>query len=113
MRILCALAIIASSAVAQDAEKFYASIRANDLAGLKGLLDQGANTNTVDNRQITPLMYAAEIGSTQFSAFLPGVSTALNVAVEHGMRIAFPMVLVSERDFGDWTRYLPKNPGLM
>ena len=64
MRILCALAIIASSAVAQDAEKFYASIRANDLAGLKGLLDQGANTNTVDNRQITPLMYAAEIGST-------------------------------------------------
>ena len=64
MRILCALAIIASSAVAQDAEKFYASIRANDLAGLKGLLDQGANTNTVDDRQITPLMYAAEIGST-------------------------------------------------
>ena len=64
MRILCGLAIIASSAVAQDAEKFYASIRANDLAGLKGLLDQGANTNTVDNRQITPLMYAAEIGST-------------------------------------------------
>jgi len=61
----------------------------------------------------TALELAAATGSTQFSAFLPGASTALSVAVEHGMRIAFPMVLVSERDFGDWSRYLPKNPGLM
>jgi hypothetical protein len=27
------------------------------------------------------------------------------------MRITFPMVLVAEHDFGDWTRYLPRNPG--
>jgi hypothetical protein len=47
------------------------------------------------------------------SAFLPGVSDALGIAVEHGMRITFPMVLLSTRDFGDWTRYLPRNPGFM
>jgi hypothetical protein len=29
------------------------------------------------------------------------------------MRITFPMVLVSSRDFGDWTSYMPRNPGFM
>jgi hypothetical protein len=57
---------------------------------------------------------AAENGSSQVSAFLPGTSgTTLSVAVEHGMRITFPMVLMSTRDFGDWTQYLPRNPGFM
>ena len=38
------------------------------------------------------------------SAFLPGASeAALRTAVEHGMRITFPMLLMSTRDFGDWT----------
>ena len=59
------------------------------------------------------LNLASTTGSAQVSAFLPGVSKALAVALDHRMRIAFPMVLVSEHDFGDWTRYLPKNPGLM
>jgi hypothetical protein len=27
------------------------------------------------------------------------------------MRITFPMLLMSTRDFGDWTGYLPRNPG--
>jgi ribosomal protein S18 acetylase RimI-like enzyme len=67
----------------------------------------------MDSAFRTALGLAAATGSTQVSAFLPGVSKALAVAVDHRMRIAFPMVLVSERDFGDWTRYLPKNPGLM
>jgi len=61
----------------------------------------------------TALDLALRTDSAQVSAFLPGVSKALGIAVNHRMRIAFPMVLVSERDFGDWTRYLPKNPGLM
>jgi hypothetical protein len=47
------------------------------------------------------------------SAFLPGVSEALSIAVGRGMRITFPMVLLSMRDFGDWSRYLPRNPGFM
>jgi predicted GNAT family acetyltransferase len=62
----------------------------------------------------TALHLAAETASSQVSAFLPGTNeAALRVAVEHGMRIAFPMVLMSTRDFGDWTSYLPRNPGFM
>jgi predicted GNAT family acetyltransferase len=61
----------------------------------------------------TALDLAMASGAAQVSAFLPGMSDALAIAVEHGMRITFPMVLVSSRDFGDWTRYLPRNPGFM
>lgn len=61
----------------------------------------------------TALDLAAASGAAQVSAFLPGVNEALGIAVERGMRITFPMVLVSTRDFGDWTRYLPRNPGFM
>jgi hypothetical protein len=61
----------------------------------------------------TALDLAAATDAPQISAFLPGVSQALAVAVKHRMRIAFPMVLVSSQDFGDWTRYLPRNPGFM
>jgi ribosomal protein S18 acetylase RimI-like enzyme len=56
---------------------------------------------------------AAASTAAQVSAFLPGVSEALGIAIEHGLRITFPMVLLSESDFGDWTRYLPRNPGFM
>ncbi len=60
------------------------------------------------------LRLAAEIGAPQISAFLPGINAAaLGSALAHGMRMSFPMVLVAEHDFGDWTRYLPRNPGFM
>jgi ribosomal protein S18 acetylase RimI-like enzyme len=60
------------------------------------------------------LSLAAASGASQVSAFLPGASdAALASAVECGMRITFPMVLLSSREFGDWTRYLPRNPGFM
>lgn len=62
----------------------------------------------------TALKVAADGGSAQVSAFLPGTcDTALSLAIEHGMRITFPMVLMATRDFGDWTQYLPRNPGFM
>jgi GNAT superfamily N-acetyltransferase len=62
----------------------------------------------------TALSLATESGSSRVSAFLPGASeTALKIAVEHGMRITFPMLLMSTRDFGDWRGYLPRNPGFM
>jgi ribosomal protein S18 acetylase RimI-like enzyme len=61
----------------------------------------------------TALALAAATGARQVSAFLPGVSEALSIAVGLGMRITFPMVLLSSRDFGDWARYLPRNPGFM
>ncbi|MGY4501951.1 ribosomal protein S18 acetylase RimI-like enzyme [Bradyrhizobium sp. GM24.11] len=62
----------------------------------------------------TALVLAAETGSPQVSAFLPGASeAALRTAVEHGMHITFPMLLMSTRDFGEWSGYLPRNPGFM
>lgn len=61
----------------------------------------------------TALHLAAEGAAAQVSAFLPGTNEAVGIAVEHRMRITFPMVLLSTRDFGDWTRYLPRNPGFM
>lgn len=63
---------------------------------------------------LTSLNLAAEIGFAQVSAFIPGTSeSVLGIAVEHGMRITIPMVLMSTRDCGDWARYLPRNPGFM
>ena len=62
----------------------------------------------------TALSLAAQTGAPQVSAFLPGVNaSALGLAISRGMRMGFPMVLVSDHDFGDWTRYLPRNPGFM
>ena len=62
----------------------------------------------------TALALAAETGAPQISAFVPGAAgEALGAAVALGMRITLPMVLVSAKDFGDWTRYLPRNPGFM
>jgi GNAT superfamily N-acetyltransferase len=49
----------------------------------------------------------------QVSVFVPGTSDALAVAVGQGMRFTLPMVLMSTRDCGDWTRYLPRNAGFM
>jgi hypothetical protein len=40
-------------------------------------------------------------------------AAALDVAVSQGMRMTFPMVLVSSRAFGDFGRYLPRNPGFL
>jgi hypothetical protein len=62
----------------------------------------------------TSLSLAVGGSSAQVSAFIPGTSeSALSIAVEHGMRITIPMVLMSTRDCGDWAQYLPRNPGFM
>ena len=62
----------------------------------------------------TALKIASDGQSRRLSAFLPGNSEAAHTtAARHRMRITFPMVLVSDREFGDWKRYLPRNPGFM
>jgi ribosomal protein S18 acetylase RimI-like enzyme len=62
----------------------------------------------------TVLKVVADSGSTQISAFLPGTChSALSLAVKHSMRITFPMLLMASPGFGDWTQYLPRNPGFM
>jgi ribosomal protein S18 acetylase RimI-like enzyme len=69
--------------------------------------------NAVEAAFRTGLNLALESGSSQVSAFLPGMSDATRIAVEHGMRITIPMLLMSTCDFGHWRRYLPRNPGFM
>jgi ribosomal protein S18 acetylase RimI-like enzyme len=59
------------------------------------------------------LALAAAGGADHVSAFLPGPSDATAIALKQGMRITFPMVLVSTHAFGDWKRYLPRNPGFL
>jgi len=62
----------------------------------------------------TALRLAADAGTPQVSAFVPGAAEGpLKVAIQSGMRISFPMLLMSSSDFGDWRRYLPRNPGFM
>ena len=62
----------------------------------------------------TALVLAAETASPRISAFVPGTSVqVLGAAVQHGMRIRFPMLFMSDADIGDWSGYLPRNPGFM
>jgi ankyrin repeat protein len=63
MREACVLAMMAVAAMAQDAGAFYSAIRENNLIQLKTLLDHKGSVELADDRGITPLMYAAEIGS--------------------------------------------------
>jgi len=73
-----------------------------------------ARPEVMDAAFRTALDLAADMDAPQVSAFLPGVNApALRSAVSRGMRMSSPMVLVSDREFGDWTRYLPRNPGFM
>jgi hypothetical protein len=52
--------------------------------------------------------------SEKISAFVPGTcDSALSLAINHGMRITFPMLLMASPGYGAWTRYLPRNPGFM
>lgn len=63
---------------------------------------------------LTALGIAAQGGSGQVSAFIPGASEeVLRVAAGHGLSMTFPMVLMTSHMFGDWSRYLARNPGFM
>lgn len=62
----------------------------------------------------TALKMAADGPSEKISAFLPGTcDSALSLAINHGMRITFPMLLMASPGYGSWTQYLPRNPGFM
>jgi hypothetical protein len=62
----------------------------------------------------TALRLAADRSAENISAFLPGTCDgALSLAVNQGMRITFPMLLMASPGYGDWTQYLPRNPGFM
>jgi hypothetical protein len=62
----------------------------------------------------TALKIAGDSSSEKISAFLPGTcDSALSLAVDIGMRITFPMLLMASPGYGDWMQYLPRNPGFM
>ncbi|TIV97560.1 MAG: GNAT family N-acetyltransferase, partial [Mesorhizobium sp.] len=62
----------------------------------------------------TALRLAADRSAEKVSAFLPGTcESALSLAVDQGMRITFPMLLMASPGYRDWTQYLPRNPGFM
>ena len=62
----------------------------------------------------TALKMAADRSPEKVSACLPGTChSALSLSVEAGMRITFPMLLMTSPGYGDWVRYLPRNPGFM
>jgi len=74
MRKVCMLATMAIAAMAQDPDKFYSVIRENNLTQLKVLLGQQSSAAVADSRGITPLMYAAEVGSLD----------AMRLLIDHG-----------------------------
>ena len=62
----------------------------------------------------TAMHLAAVRSSDKVSAFLPGTcESVLSLAVDAGMRITFPMLLMASPGYGDWVQYLPRNPGFM
>jgi GNAT superfamily N-acetyltransferase len=62
----------------------------------------------------TTCAFARDAGAGRISAFIPAsCGDALRFAIDSGMRITFPMLLMADRDFGDWSRYMPRNPGFM
>jgi GNAT superfamily N-acetyltransferase len=62
----------------------------------------------------TMLGLAREAGTESVSAFLAGSNeAAMSIALGCGMRLVRPMLLMSAKAFGDWTMYLPSDPGLM
>jgi len=60
---LAAMLGVTAASQESSGENFYTAIRANDLARLDGLLTVSGDVNAKDERGITPLMYAAWIGS--------------------------------------------------
>ena len=71
-------------------------------------------SDDMDKAFKTALAVAVDSGASNISAFVSGpCEAALNAAVETGMRITLPMVLMSSHVFGNWAQYLPRNPGFM
>jgi ribosomal protein S18 acetylase RimI-like enzyme len=88
----------------------YAYVNANGHVGPLAV----SQADVLGDAFATALKIAANISPKKISAFVPGTcDNALSVAINHGMRITFPMLLMASPGYGGWTRYLPRNPGFM
>ncbi len=57
---------------------------------------------------------AVATGAPRVSMIVPGAAGELmRTATECGFRIDDPLVLLSEQPFGDWSHYIPSDPGYM
>jgi ankyrin repeat protein len=75
---VCLFGLSVLGAQAQDAsERFYQSIRNNDLASLRTLV-KTLDVNVKDQRESTPLMYAAAYGSLDAMQLLIGAGADVN-----------------------------------
>lgn len=62
----------------------------------------------------TALGLAAAQGTHQVSVMIPGSNDqAVAVALDHKLRIAIPLLLMSSQRFGNWDNYLFYSPALM
>jgi GNAT superfamily N-acetyltransferase len=73
-----------------------------------------ASSDHIEATFSAALAVAAGGRSTSVSCFVPGSNSGvLRSAMDHGMRIRFPMLMMSTGDLGGWPRYVPRNPGFM
>jgi hypothetical protein len=57
---------------------------------------------------------ALEAQPEQLSILVPGeANRMLNMALALGFRLDEPLVLLSAQPFGNWSHYVPSNPGFM
>src|ERR1700680_4493899 len=78
---LCSIFLVAFwalTAVAQEpSDRFYQAIRNNDLTSLRDLV-KTSDVNSKDQRESTPLMYAAAYGSLDAMQLLLGAGADVN-----------------------------------
>jgi len=87
--LVCILAAVVWTAVASSAssnisDEFYTAIRNNDLSRLESLIAGGADLNTRDRHQETPLMYAAYVGSLDAMKLLLGHGASVDAQSQSG-----------------------------
>ena len=88
----------------------YAYAWASGRVGPLAAIDGGQVRAVMDGA----LALAAGGGAPQIFTVVPGANvTAVALALERGLRLTFPYVLMSEKPFGHWDRYLCHSPGLM
>jgi GNAT superfamily N-acetyltransferase len=88
----------------------YAYIGSNGHIGPLGV----TRADVLGDAFTTASKIAVHGSSDNISAFVPGTCDgALSLAVDRGMRITFPMLLMASPGYGGWTQYLPRNPGFM
>ncbi|HEV2686908.1 MAG TPA: ankyrin repeat domain-containing protein, partial [Bryobacteraceae bacterium] len=89
---VCLLALVVTGVQAQDAsERYYQSIRNNDLAALRVLV-KSSDVNIKDQRESTPLMYAAAYGSLDVMKLL--IDAGANVNAKNAFAVT-PILLCS------------------